>query len=97
MLSGVIVHFRHLKELLITGVIAIHVTQRELKIRYKQTALGAVWAVLQPLSLMLVFGLFFSYFAGMKGDAGMPYALFSYTGLLRGHFFRLRFRLRFPV
>ena len=72
----------HLKELSHHWELLQLTTQRELKIRYKQTALGAVWAVLQPLSLMLVFGVFFSYFAGMKGDTGMPYALFSYTGLL---------------
>jgi lipopolysaccharide transport system permease protein len=63
------------------------VTLRELKVRYKQTTLGALWAVLQPFSLMVVFALFFSHFAGMRGDTGMPYAVFSYTGLLAWTFF----------
>ncbi len=86
----------HLKELAHHWELLQLTTQRELKIRYKQTALGAVWAVLQPLSLMLVFGIFFSYFAGMKGDAGMPYALFSYTGLLSWTFFSTALSFAIP-
>ncbi len=86
----------HLKELVHHRELLQLVTQRELKIRYKQTALGAVWAVLQPLSLMLVFGIFFSYFAGMKGDAGMPYPLFSYTGLLAWTFFSTALSFAIP-
>ncbi len=88
--------FSHLKELGHHLELLQLTTQRELKIRYKQTALGAVWAVLQPLSLMLVFGIFFSYFAGMKGDAGMPYALFSYTGLLSWTFFSTALSFAIP-
>jgi lipopolysaccharide transport system permease protein len=88
--------FSHLKELINHRELLQLVTERELKIRYKQTALGAVWAVLQPLSLMLVFGLFFSYFAGMKGDTGMPYALFSYTGLLAWTFFSTSMSFAIP-
>lgn len=86
----------HLKELAHHWELLQLTTQRELKIRYKQTALGAVWAVLQPLSLMLVFGIFFSYFAGMKGDTGMPYALFSYTGLLAWTFFSTALSFAIP-
>ncbi len=86
----------HLKELFHHRELLQLTVQRELKIRYKQTALGAVWAVLQPLSLMLVFGVFFSYFAGMKGDTGMPYALFSYTGLLAWTFFSTALSFAIP-
>lgn len=61
-------------------------TLREIKVRYKQTALGVVWAVLQPLSLMVVFTVFFSWFARIESD-GIPYPLFSYAALLPWTFF----------
>lgn len=61
-------------------------TLREIKVRYKQTALGVVWAVLQPLSLMVVFTIFFSRFARIQSD-GIPYPLFSYAALLPWTFF----------
>lgn len=77
----------HVRELLRHLELLQLVTMREIKIRYKQTTLGALWAVLQPFSLMVVFALFFSHFVGMRGDTGMPYAVFSYTGLLAWTFF----------
>ena len=56
-------------------------TVREIKIRYKQSILGAAWAVLQPLSLTVIFTIVFSYFARVPtGDT--PYAVFAYTALL---------------
>src|SRR5256714_2583785 len=59
---------------------------RDVKVRYKQTALGAAWAVLQPLMLMVVFTIFFSRLAGLSsGD--MPYPLFAFAGLLPWTFF----------
>src|SRR2546430_569506 len=54
---------------------------RDVKIRYKQTLLGAAWAIIQPLFTMLIFTLFFGKLAGMPSD-GIPYALFAYAGLL---------------
>jgi lipopolysaccharide transport system permease protein len=54
---------------------------RDIKVRYKQTALGAAWAVIQPLFTMLVFALFFGRLAKVPSD-GIPYPLFSYTALL---------------
>ena len=54
---------------------------RDVKVRYKQTALGAMWAILQPLLTMLVFTIFFGGLARVGSD-GLPYPLFSYTGLL---------------
>ena len=59
---------------------------RDVKIRYKQTFLGAAWAVLQPAMLMVVFAIFFRNLAGSStGD--MPYPLFFYAGLLPWTFF----------
>ncbi len=54
---------------------------RDLKVRYKQTLLGASWAVLQPLLTMLVFNFLFGSIAKMPSD-GLPYPIFAYTALL---------------
>ena len=59
---------------------------RDVKVRYKQTALGAAWAVLQPLLMMFVFTIFFSRMAGVP-SGGIPYPLFAYAGLLPWTFF----------
>ena len=61
-------------------------TWRDVKVRYKQTALGVVWAVLQPLCTMLVFSLFFGRLAGVPSE-GLPYPLFAFAGLLPWVFF----------
>jgi lipopolysaccharide transport system permease protein len=61
-------------------------TWRDVKVRYKQTLLGAAWALLQPLLLMLIFTFFFARLAGI--DSGrVPYPLFAYAGLLPWTFF----------
>jgi lipopolysaccharide transport system permease protein len=54
---------------------------REIRIRYKQSFLGAAWAILQPLVMMIVFTIVFSRFARVPTD-GIPYPIFSYTALL---------------
>jgi homopolymeric O-antigen transport system permease protein len=72
-----IVHYRELLGFLIW---------RDIKIRYKQTALGGLWAILQPLIGMLIFGTLFGRVTGLKGD-GSPYALFVYAGLAPWTFF----------
>jgi homopolymeric O-antigen transport system permease protein len=59
---------------------------RDVKVRYKQTVLGAAWAVLQPLLTMLIFTIFFGGLAGI-GSEGAPYPIFSYAGLLPWTFF----------
>lgn len=59
---------------------------RDVKVRYKQTALGAAWAVLQPVMTMLVFTLLFGKLAKIGSD-GLPYPIFSYAGLLPWTFF----------
>lgn len=54
---------------------------RDLKVRYKQTALGAAWAIIQPFFTMVVFTLFFGNLAKVPSD-NIPYPIFSYTALL---------------
>lgn len=61
-------------------------TWRDVKIRYKQTALGATWAILQPLITMAIFTVIFGRFAKFQSE-GVPYAIFSYCGLLPWTFF----------
>jgi lipopolysaccharide transport system permease protein len=57
-----------------------------IKVRYKQSLLGVSWAILQPLSMMLIFTIIFSLFARMPSE-GTPYALFAYAALLPWTFF----------
>jgi lipopolysaccharide transport system permease protein len=59
---------------------------RDVKIRYKQTVLGAAWAIIQPVFMMVVFTLFFGRMAKMPSD-GIPYPLFSYSALLPWTYF----------
>ncbi len=59
---------------------------RDLKVRYKQTALGPAWVILQPLLMALVFTVFMGWLARVPSD-GVPYPLFAYAGLLPWTFF----------
>ena len=59
---------------------------RDIKIRYKQTVLGASWAIIQPLFTMVVFSLFFGRLAKVPSD-GIPYPLFSFAALVPWTFF----------
>jgi lipopolysaccharide transport system permease protein len=59
---------------------------RDVKVRYKQTAIGVIWAVLQPLLTMVVFTVLFGRFAKMPSD-GVPYPIFVYIGLLPWQYF----------
>lgn len=54
---------------------------RDIKVRYKQTALGATWAILQPVLTMAVFTIFFGRLAGVPSD-GVPYPIFAFSALL---------------
>jgi lipopolysaccharide transport system permease protein len=56
-------------------------TWRDIKVRYKQTALGALWAIIQPLLTMVVFSVIFGQLAGLPSE-GIPYPIFTYTALL---------------
>jgi lipopolysaccharide transport system permease protein len=59
---------------------------RDIKVRYKQTVLGASWAILQPFFTMVVFSLFFGKLAGIPSE-GVPYPIFSYAALVPWQFF----------
>lgn len=61
-------------------------TWRDIKVRYKQTVLGAIWAILQPFMTMIVFSLFFGKLAKVPSD-GIPYPIFSYAALVPWTFF----------
>src|SRR3990167_7494116 len=61
-------------------------TWRDFKVRYKQTAIGILWAVFQPFMTMVVFSLFFGTLLKVPSD-GIPYPIFVYTGLLFWQFF----------
>ena len=61
-------------------------TWRDVKVRYKQTALGAIWAIIQPVMTMAVFALFFGRLAKVPSD-GVPYPLFAFTALVPWMFF----------
>jgi lipopolysaccharide transport system permease protein len=71
----------NLKELWRFRELVYFLTWRDVKVRYKQTALGAAWAILQPFLTMVVFTIFFGRLAQVPSD-GVPYPIFSYTGLL---------------
>src|SRR5882724_2535903 len=59
---------------------------RDIKVRYKQTVLGAAWAVIQPFFTMVVFSIFFGRLAKMPSD-GIPYPLFAFAALVPWSFF----------
>ena len=59
---------------------------RDISVRYKQTVLGAAWAIIQPFSTMIVFSLFFGRLAQIPSD-GVPYPVFSYAALLPWQYF----------
>ena len=72
--------FWHYRELL------YFLAWREVKVRYKQAALGAAWAIIQPLFTMIIFTLFFGRLAGVPSD-GIPYPLFSFCALVPWTYF----------
>jgi lipopolysaccharide transport system permease protein len=65
---------------------------RDVKVRYKQTVLGAAWAIIQPFFTMVVFSVFFGRLAQIPSD-GIPYPIFSYTALVPWTFFANGLRL----
>lgn len=66
--------------------LALQIAARDVTVRYRQTALGAAWAILQPVGFMVVFSLFFGRVAGVSSD-GLPYALFSLAALVPWTYF----------
>jgi lipopolysaccharide transport system permease protein len=71
----------NLRELWIYRELIYFLTWRDLKVRYKQTALGAGWAILQPVLSMIVFSIFFGQLLNVPSE-GVPYPIFSYAALL---------------
>jgi lipopolysaccharide transport system permease protein len=71
----------NLKELWVYRELIYFMTWKDLKVRYKQTLLGASWAILQPFLTMVVFSIFFGELAGVPSD-GVPYPIFAFTALL---------------
>ncbi len=71
----------NLRELWAYRELLYFLTWRDIKVRYKQTALGVAWAILQPVVSMVLFTLFFGKLAHMPSD-GIPYPIFAYAGLL---------------
>src|SRR3954451_7110462 len=71
----------NLRELWDHRELVYFLTWRDIMVRYKQTVLGAGWAILQPMMTMLVFSLFFGKLAKMPSD-GVPYSVFSYVALV---------------
>jgi lipopolysaccharide transport system permease protein len=59
---------------------------RDIKVRYKQTVLGAAWAIIQPFFTMVVFSIFFGRLAKVPSD-GLPYPIFAYAALVPWTFF----------
>lgn len=81
--AGILEHLRRLAEytdLLYT------LSAHRISVRYRQTALGVLWAVLQPVLMMVIFTVVFAVLVRMPSD-GLPYALFAYTALLPWNFF----------
>lgn len=65
----------------------IALTLRDVKVRYKQTVLGVAWAVIQPITTMIIFTILFGRLANIPSD-GYPYPVFIFSGLLAWNFFQ---------
>jgi lipopolysaccharide transport system permease protein len=78
--------FLDLRELWAFRELVYFLTWRDITVRYKQTALGAAWAIIQPFFTMVVFSLFFGKLAKVPSD-GIPYPIFAYAALVPWTFF----------
>lgn len=74
------------KELWLYRELLYFLTWRDIKVRYKQTILGAAWAILQPLFSMVIFSIFFGKLASIPSD-GIPYPIFNFAALVPWTFF----------
>jgi len=77
---------RQLRRLADYGDLLITISRHRIAVRYKQTMLGGVWALLQPLAMMIVFTLVFTRLTRVPSE-GVPFALFAYAGLLPWTFY----------
>ena len=76
-----------LRELWAYRELLYFLTWRDVKVRYKQTVLGAAWAILQPVFMMLIFSLFFGRLDSVRAGLNIPYPLFVFAGLVPWTFF----------
>ena len=76
----------NLKDLWVYRELIYFLTWRDLKVRYKQSVLGVLWAILKPFMNMVVFSIFFGTLAKVPSD-GIPYPIFAYVALLPWGFF----------
>src|SRR5450756_2323121 len=76
-----------LKELWQYRELLYFLTWKDILIRYKQAVLGVAWAVLQPVMAMIVFTFIFGLVLGVKAPYGVPYPVFSFTGVLPWNLF----------
>lgn len=76
----------HLRELWEYRELFYFLVWRDVKVRYKQTILGAGWAIARPVASMVVFTFIFNKLAGFSSE-GVPYALFTFSGVLAWNFF----------
>lgn len=77
---------KNIKTILSYRELLLSLTLREIKVKYKQSVLGVLWAILQPLSMMIIFTIVFSKFVRIPSD-GIPYPIFSYSAILPWSFF----------
>ena len=71
-----------LRELWDSRELLYFLSWRDITVRYRQTVLGALWAVLQPLLTMVIFTVLFGWWAGFQAHTGVPYALLVFSGML---------------
>jgi lipopolysaccharide transport system permease protein len=76
----------NLRDLWLYRELLYFMTWRDIKVRYKQAALGIGWAVIQPLMNMVIFSIIFGQLARLPSD-GIPYPIFSYAALLPWYMF----------
>jgi lipopolysaccharide transport system permease protein len=76
-----------LKELWLYRELFYFFAWRDIKVRYKQTAIGAAWAILQPLLATIIFTVFFNKVVGIKAGGDIPYPVFAYLGLMYWNLF----------
>lgn len=76
----------NLREIWARRELLYFLTWRDIKVRYKQTAMGAAWAIIQPVFMMLTFAVFFGLLIGIR-TGGMPFLLFFYCGIMPWTFF----------
>lgn len=78
--------FLNLREIWPYRELLFSFVKRDIQVRYRQTVIGGLWAIIQPFSTMVIFSFFFGHLAGISGG-GVPYPIFSYSGLLLWTYF----------